>query len=636
MSSSSNYPTSLDSTANLPDNIADGSYLNNPDHATLHNTLSDATIAVETKVGTGSSTPVADTVLRGTGTGTTAYEQVNLSTDVTGVNAIENGGTGSTTQNFVDLTSAQTVDGVKTFSSTIEGSVSGNAGTVTTNADLTGVITSVGNATSIASQTGTGSTFVVQDSPTLTTPNIGTPSAGVATNITGLPLTTGVTGVLSIANGGTDSSTLNWVQVFNVVSYGATGNGSTNDYTAINDAITACGTAGGGIVYFPNGTYLIDTQISVSSNGVQLVGQSMTGVTIEAGAAISGIIWINGSPVTGSGVRNMTLQPNGNATNSALQLTGAQYGVFENLYIWGVPGYYGILEEAQTATNTMHNKWRNIIVQPGTTTNSTAIFASGNFSNATADTCYEDFDNVTIAWSAAASGVSIYGINLQVVDNMHFTNVHFYGVSGAAGSNYAVRFDYGGTSATYPGDCTIETIDMGAGLVQNAGTPTGASPNRIYGISSGNGGTPNPNLANLIWGYESFNVQISGTGAGDYTTTSTTPVEVGALAATVVIPNSDTNIEISFDAGYIYNNTAGDYTSIYLIDGPAATGTILKKTTWGPSPSASTQLPFYMRWVGTRSAGSHTFTVAFSVTAGTAGIGNGSGYEPQLVIKNLG
>ncbi len=46
--------------------------------------------------------------------------------------------------------------------------ISGNAATVTTNANLTGPITSVGNATSIASQTGTGSTFVMSSSPSLT------------------------------------------------------------------------------------------------------------------------------------------------------------------------------------------------------------------------------------------------------------------------------------------------------------------------------------------------------------------------------------------------------------------------------------------------------------------------------------
>ena len=45
--------------------------------------------------------------------------------------------------------------------------------TATTNANLTGPITSVGNATSIASQTGTGTKFVVDTSPTLVTPTIG-------------------------------------------------------------------------------------------------------------------------------------------------------------------------------------------------------------------------------------------------------------------------------------------------------------------------------------------------------------------------------------------------------------------------------------------------------------------------------
>lgn len=77
------FPTSIPSYAGFTSTHT----LSQDNHAAQSNQEQTDITALATKMGTGASTPVNATVLRGNGTGTSAWGQVNLGTDVTNISA---------------------------------------------------------------------------------------------------------------------------------------------------------------------------------------------------------------------------------------------------------------------------------------------------------------------------------------------------------------------------------------------------------------------------------------------------------------------------------------------------------------------------------------------------------------------
>ena len=147
-------------------------------------------------------------------------------------------------------------------------------------ATLTGIVK--GNGASAFSAATAGTDYVAPGGA------LGTPSSGTATNLTGLPLSTGVTGLLPVANGGTGTATPSIVAGTNVTVSGTWPNQTINSTAGGSGTVTSVAATVPAFLSVTGSPITTSGTLAISYSGTALpLANGGTAATTAAGARTS-------------------------------------------------------------------------------------------------------------------------------------------------------------------------------------------------------------------------------------------------------------------------------------------------------------------------------------------------------------